>query len=368
VILGFGSHIGLAGGGAIDSVSVSPPFFNPSLEQRATVVVKLKAPASAALSILDRDNYVIRSLPAVNLPAGESTLTWDGKDQKGVVVPNEAYSISLITEGSEGRDEYAPSRNFMREVSFPTPAYSIATGVFRYELNGPSRVHMQAGEAVLIESEGRRDGPVLKTVVDREPRVGGKLIEFWDGYDESRTVRIPTLKNFVAAIMAESLPPSTVITVGSRGEKFRQYAARTRVGHAPLFAKHEHPIEMPGMRHDGLTALDDFGPDVTMLLPGKRDEAGRVEVGTGSLSLKVEMPESESKLFVLPESTLDVFVDDKRIIRREGVPNPSTFSISGSDIPPGEHRLSVNWISTHGPTSAQLVRVIRVLPAEQAGK
>lgn len=354
----------------IQSVSISPAFFNPALGQTAAVSVRLAAPGSVTLSILDRDNYVIRTLPSVSLPAGESSLTWDGKDQGGAVVPNEAYCINIKAEAGGSTSEYAPSRDFRRVLSDPKRSYSMVSGVLKYELAGPSRMHIQAGEAVLVDDpkEGKRDGPVLKTIVDREPRTGGTVVETWDGYDESRTIHIPSLKNFAISVLAESLPPATVVTVGSRNEGFREYASRSRLGKAPLYPFAAHPERMPGMKHDNLTALDDFSPELSVEVAGKKDEQGRIEVGARPLALTVRMPAGQDRLFVRPEAALDVFVDEKRVLRKAGARNPSSLSIPPEEIPPGEHRVTVNWISTHGPMSAQVVRVVRKEPAKEAAK
>ena len=356
---------------AISDVAVSPPFFNPSIGQNAALTYRIDKPARVTLSILDRDGYVIRKLAPVQQPAGAATLNWDGKDQTGSVVPNEAYSVNLVAEGPAGQSEYAPSRHFVSQLSDPPRSYAMVSGVLRYELGSPSRVHIQAGEAVLVgdPKEGKRDGPVMKTIVDREPRSGGVVVETWDGYDESRTVHIASLKNFAISILGESLPPATIIAVGNRAESFRHYAARARAGKTPLYPPsmrgREMPV-MPGMKHDGLNALEDFSPELTVTLAGKKDEQGRVEVGSGQITLKVQMPPNEAGLFVRPEAGLDIFVDEKRVSHKKGAQNPTSISIPASAIAGGEHRVTVNWISTHGPMSAQVVRVIREEPKKEA--
>lgn len=356
---------------SIQSVSVRPEFFNPSLGQTSTLSVHLSVPSAVTLRILDRDNYVIRSLPPVSLPAGESNLTWDGKDESGAVVPNEAYCVNLRALATDGtKSEYAPSRDFFRVLSDPKRSYSMVSGVLRYELAGPSRVHIQAGEAVPVgdPKDGKRDGPVLKTIVDREPRTGGVVVETWDGYDESRTVHIPSLKNFAISILGESLPPATIITVGSRGETFRKYAARTRQAKTPLYPPSSHAVHMAGMQHGNLTALDDFSPELTVRLTGKKDDQGRIEVGGSAVAVTVQMAPGDAGLFVRPEGALDVFVDEKLIDRKNGASNPESFSIPAAKLPTGEHRVTVNWVSNHGPTSAQVVRVFKKEAMKEAAR
>src|ERR1700680_4638994 len=76
--------------GLVSSVAVSPAFFNPTLKQQVSVRFALAAPARVGVSVLDRDRVAVRRFPVEAMRAGEAVVRWDGRDDAGGVVPNEA--------------------------------------------------------------------------------------------------------------------------------------------------------------------------------------------------------------------------------------------------------------------------------------
>ena len=113
---------------------------------------------------------------------------------------------------------------------------------------------MQAGTVQTDSKRGKATGPVLKTIVNREPRPTGPVIETWLGLDESGSFYVPDLRGFSVSVAATSLPENALISVGNTSETFLERAAR-RSGD-PLIPQpdggHAH--------HRGLTALDDVAP------------------------------------------------------------------------------------------------------------
>lgn len=100
----------------------------------------------------------------------------------GGLVPNEAYSVRIEATGPGGTSVYDPSERFVPRIEQPPiRSYSRAEGVLSYKLDRPSRVHVQAGQAQPDPRTGQMDGPILKTVVDREPRIAGAVVEVWKG-------------------------------------------------------------------------------------------------------------------------------------------------------------------------------------------
>jgi hypothetical protein len=162
----------------ISAIAVEPRFFNPALGQVATIRFTLGARARVAVSILDRDRFVVRRLPPREQEPGRAAFAWDGKDDAGATVPDEAYSL-LIEAATGGRSEqYDPSAGFTPQIEgAEIRSYSRSAGVLSYTLSRPSRVHVQAGQATPDSKSGQMQGPILKTLVDREPRVAGAVIE-----------------------------------------------------------------------------------------------------------------------------------------------------------------------------------------------
>jgi len=129
-------------------------------------------------------------------------------------------------------------------------SYSPMSGILRYTLPVASRVHVQAGSAILNATTGRSEGPVMKTIVDRAPRAAGAVVEQWNGFDESGTIHVPDLRNFVVGIAATPLPENTIITVGNRKITFLEWA-ENRTGNSLVTRPSVDPVH-----HGGLLALN----------------------------------------------------------------------------------------------------------------
>jgi hypothetical protein len=77
------------------SLSVWPNPFNPS----TTLSLRLPAPGPARLSIHDAQGRLLRVLADGELPAGETTLRWDGRDGRGAPLPTGLYFAHLGVQG-----------------------------------------------------------------------------------------------------------------------------------------------------------------------------------------------------------------------------------------------------------------------------
>lgn len=351
-----------AGDGLISALSVSPPFFNPSIGQKEAIVFKLAEPGGVTVSILDRDLVPVRTLPPLAKVSGETRVEWDGRDDRGRVVPDETYSLRIEAVAGARHETYDPARGFVPTLSTPMPSYSETSAVLRYGLDVPSRVHIQAGEAVDARKDGMQDGPVLKTIVDRAPRAAGSVIETWDGLDEGRTIHIPSLKNFAVSIMVASLPPNAIITIGNRAQSFRDYVSAIP-GRKPV--RQAQGAHGP-THHVGLSALEDHSPELSFAVSGERDSEGRIRVTRKPLKVTVGLNPKDAALFLGPESELVLFLDEKPLVRRRSATPSASFSIGTTSIPPGEHRLAANWISARGPVAVRATKLFVVPPAPAA--
>jgi hypothetical protein len=183
---------------------------------------------------------------------------WDGRDNTGSVVADEAYSFKVDWTNGHASDSYFPANRVEPMTSVTAKYYDRHGGTLSYELPVPSRVHVQAGTATPNPRTKEMDGPVMKTIVNREPRGAGTIAEHWNGRDESGAIFIPDLPDFVTAIATTPLPANSVITFGNRQRTFLDVVL-SRSG-ASLFgfpvSTHEH--------HAGLQTLDDVSPSLRL--------------------------------------------------------------------------------------------------------
>src|SRR5437588_10520816 len=110
-----------AEGAHIRDVQVSPPFFNPTAGRSAQVRARVDA-GTVTLSILDRDRFPIRKLASQTVSDSDVTFAWDGRDDRGEVVPDEAYNILIEWRAKGGRSAvYDPSLGFHALDEDPQP-------------------------------------------------------------------------------------------------------------------------------------------------------------------------------------------------------------------------------------------------------
>ena len=319
----------------IGNVSISPAFFNPTAGQSMQITFRAGVAGTAKVAILDRDRFPIRTLAPVPVHAGTVSVTWDGRDDQSAVVPDEAWNIRIELAG----EVYDPSLNFMPVEEDPQPrTYSRYDGVLSYKLSRPARVHIEAGQATPNKKSGRSEGPILKTIVNREPRVAGAIVERWNGFDESGTIRVSDLPRFVVSVLATSLPDNSIITRGNRRETFIEYARRHRPADA-LEAKKRSGVTH---HHAGLNAFEDRSP--SLKLTSTRTAAGDVRVSIG-----VDGPTAAH--FLKQPGKMSVYVDETRVITRDNPSSPLTLTIPAAALTRGQRRIAVNWGSDFGPAA-----------------
>lgn len=334
-----------ASGAILQRPSVSAQFFNPAIGQSAALSFELSEVATVTARVLDRDGVAVRTLASSRaFPAGPQRLSWDGRDDAGAVVPNEAWSFRLDVVGGGKTETYFPADRAFAMTQIKDVTYDRAGGVLRYTLPSASRVHLQAGVATADPVTKAVNGPVLRTVVNREPRSAGAIIEQWNGLDESGTIHVPDLPNFVVAVAVTPLPENSVITVGSRGKSFVDTVA-ARKGESLFTARHHDSHA----HHTGLTSLQDVTP---------RMDLKAVKHGEG-LTLKCDVTGPAAGAFAEQGGALMLFVDG-RLVRKEPAAKTSSFTMSleSHELPPGPRIVAVNWVTPNGPTAANASRVL----------
>ncbi|MCU1244633.1 MAG: hypothetical protein JWN02_543 [Acidobacteria bacterium] len=347
----------LAHAGTIGGVAVSPPFFTPSLAQSESIRFRLGAAGVVSVSIVDRDGFVVRKLDSRRRERGEVTLQWDGRDDDGVVVPDEAYTLRIEQVAGGQRSVYDPGRDHHPILEDPAQrSYSREDGVLSYRLARPSRVHIEAGQARLNPKSGRNEGPILKTVVDRQPRVAGAVIEKWNGYDDGGTIAVTALPHFAVSILAASLPENAIITCGNRGESFLAYAARHRP--ASAMAPREMPAMASHLHHMGLNAFEDKTPSLRVEPDAAYDREARLfRSAVKPLRIRLTVDPQVARHFLAQPTRVSVYVDEQRVITRQRPADGAEVTIAADQLPPGEHRVVVNWGSDFGPVAVRAFRL-----------
>jgi hypothetical protein len=337
----------------IRSVNIGAPSLNVAAGEIVTLTVDFAKRGVGSIVIVDRDGYLVRTLAkAQPVSGGPISFGWDARDDSGEFVADEAYSFKVDWRGTDGTDSYFPAGSQVAMTTIDARSYDRRSATLSYTLPQPSRVHIQAGTAILDAKTKKPVGPVMKTIVNREPRAGGTIAEHWSGYDESGAIFIPDLENFVVAIAATPLPENSVITFGNRKRRFVETLSSRR-GPSLFIARGHH------QHHAGLRTEDDVSP-VLKIEPlnavwSSADRAWIVN-GGGVVRLRLAAEGPTASAFRAHPATVELFVDGRRI----GDPsvkkgNVVEVPIAGQRC--GTCRVSVNWNSEWGPVAANTIQV-----------
>jgi len=337
-------HVRLLG-----AISISSSSINPLAGETATLNVSLARPARLDVQVVDRDGFVVRTLGPTNGVAGDNLVLWDGRGDSGAIVPDEAWSFRVVAGG--GTDESFPAVNQAAMMAISPLAFSRATATIRYKLPVPSRVHVQAGTISVGPGASPSEGPVLKTIADREPRGSGFVAEHWNGFDASGSIYIPDLPGFAVAIAATPLPENSVITFGNAKRPFLDYAAH-RIGQS-LF-----PQRRPSAHHTGLDVFHDVAPNMTLspLRAVERQVRGTVwSVSDPLLRFRLRVNGPTATAFQHQPGKIFLFIDAHLVATIDAKAGTEPFDVRLPDN--DEHRIAVNWRSDYGPVAVAVARV-----------
>lgn len=97
-------------GSLISQISVSKSSFNPSQKEEVGLSLHLSEKAKVDVHVYDADWGLVKVLAkAEEFAGGAQTFIWDGKDDQGAVVPDEAYFFTIAATDAQGnQDVYDP--------------------------------------------------------------------------------------------------------------------------------------------------------------------------------------------------------------------------------------------------------------------
>lgn len=339
---------------AIQTVTIGRSTFNPTARETTHIAVAFAEAGRATVLIVDRDGYPVRTLTAdAAVKAERSDWLWDGRNDGGVVVPDEAYSVKIDWRSGSKRATYFPANGPTIMQSVPIRYYDRRGGTLVYVLPQPSRVHVQSGSAVVDRTMNMAEGPVLKTIVNREPRAAGSIAEHWNGYDASGTIYVPDVPNFVISVAATPLPENSIITIGNKTSAFVDQAATRKA--VSLFT---HKVRSH-VHHTGLTASADVSPDLSVSPKGAawsaRERAWTVDGSVVKFS--VAPSGAAAATFASEPGRLYYFVNYRLAAERKPLAG-SRIAIPVSRLQCGANTISVNWRSDYGAVAVNSFRVL----------
>jgi hypothetical protein len=340
---------------AIREVVLDKSAFNPSQGDKVRLMYELAQADEVTVRVYDPDGGLIRTLlDAAPREAGMHEAVWDGRDDTGRLVPDEAYTFTIETPSGAVYDPTTFSGGIVGDI---TEARFDQDGTITYKLPAASRVLIRLG----IHS-----GPMLKTLVDWKPRVAGTITEYWDGRDEDKLMRMLEHKNFTALITYVTLPEATVIAYGNDQETYRDYK-RGRGKHRPQKPdRPRHPDPKVHLRPAHLVPPAwTRAPHVHLRFPKHGGGSGKtIPEVQDAVAVRVDVDPSDRDLLLRDQFEIMFFVNYVFFAEAERGYLPFNWRWELHQLPPGEHVLTVNVSSFKGHVGVASRKVRVVQPKE----
>ena len=319
----------------LSEVRTSSSSFNPEKDEELAILYRLPRKSKTEVTIYDPDFTTIRTIDSKGfLKAGQHTFIWDGRDLSGKVVPDEAYFFVITAEDENGNTQtYDPTVFSGGEGNDITQAnVDPDTKVITYRLPVMARVLIRLGV---------QDGPLLRTLVDWQPRVAGEITEYWNGKDQDNMIDLLNHSRFKMLITYFTLPENSVITYGNRTVDYRGY--KESLGAKRPVKDRTVRTEVLVSPHYQLPRTVDYSPMLALSLSNvKSYEHGDVPILQGKTLVKVDIDEPDKSFFVNQQYEITLFLDTEFYTEQEMGYVPFNWVWDLSGVSEGEHILTVN--------------------------
>lgn len=86
----------------VSSVSDAPDPFGANGTRVSTIKFTLSRSAYVTINIYDSNNNLVKTVAERNINAGTNSVTWNGKNEKGIIVPDGKYTYTIDAQDSSG--------------------------------------------------------------------------------------------------------------------------------------------------------------------------------------------------------------------------------------------------------------------------
>lgn len=305
--------------------------FSPALKESFPIEFILKKDSNVSVEIYTPDNNLIRTLNK-SFKKGKNKIIWDGKDSKGVIVPDEAYNIVLKAD-----KEVLDFRDSGGKIIKDLKRKIDKRGKISYKLSKPSRVLIRAGI---------QNGPMLRVISNWIPKNKGLIVQRWNMKDKDEIIDISKY-NFAISISAFELPKYAIITTNNKTESYLQYFKRN---HFKCNKKSKKNLDKGFSKHSYSCRLEEKEPNLKMQINNVPLNSKNTPILTnGKLALvKVSMNSEDEELFEKVKYEVSFFVDLQFTSEEELGYMPISWNFNPNGLKKGEHILTVNVSSFDG--------------------
>ena len=318
----------------IDNVQASPAVIEHPTDQSLLVRYELSGEARVVLRIYDdRDRLVAEVAGDGVEKPGPHERRWSVRDQRGRVVPADAYRFALEANARNGESVvYDPSDvTGGRAIVGVAPKVDAASGEVSYVLTQSARVRVRLGIAA--------GGPLMRTLVNFAPRAAGAHRERWDGLDASGLVTLKAHPALSLGVDAFSLSANTfIVGAPQAAPQFIGDLRSSDTDRRPatlaakqMYAHAQQPAETRG----------DYQLDVS--LPSARSPASNgLPLVTHATAVRVDVQPQDRERALERRFETVFFVDGRYVFENELGFLPMSWNLDPAGMNPGEHFVTVN--------------------------
>lgn len=301
-------------------------------------------------------------------PRGVNTVQWDGGDDAGRMVAEEAYLISIAAEAPNGETTLFDPTVFsggeaveamIRKVEGTGGQYRIF-----YSLPAPSRVSIRAGI---------QQGPLLRTIVDQVVRGAGDHVESWDGLDETGRISVMSHPRRMIQVSGFLLPKGSILVQGTgsgQGASFQPAKVVTAISEKGaekggilsfqrvrqnLMKRAEQGVAQQALIPQALNV----SPKFHVRLRDDATKLAQVEATpvSGEVGFTVEVSPESLPTFNELRYEIVVFVDNERFDEEEQAYPSHTYVLDTRRLSNGEHWVTINLVSMTGQMGSYSFRI-----------
>lgn len=351
----------------VSRVSTSSSSFNPKRGEEVGIYYTLPEQAKVTIRVFDPDKGLMKTFANADAQSkGEHHLIWDGKDNNGSVAPNEAYFFTIEAQDKNGKawiyDPVTLSGGITHDIS------SIEVN---QELKSLSYQMPEMGR-VLVRIGIRDGGPLLRTLVDWEPRVAGEITEHWNGKDREGLIDINKFPKWNLIATYFTLPQNSIITYGNDDYTYREYKLKMAKGQSASYSSSLplsdssasvrpsnpssslSPLSNPSSNpspslsenisiHYTRPRTADYSPPVLIRFPqNQKTGSDDIPVVKDRLLIQIDLDEQDRALFRDQHFEIITFVDMQMYAEEEIGYMPYNWIWDLANVSEGEHVITVN--------------------------
>ncbi|MCX5885488.1 MAG: hypothetical protein NT096_06230 [Proteobacteria bacterium] len=335
---------------AISEVSIDREIFNPSLGEKVGIHFRLSKKAKITLKLFDFDQGLIATIWDSNImEKGEHVLPWDGRDQSGKIVPDEAYFFTIETVQGKERIGYNPT-DLAGGINHEIEQIKVLPEQkqLEYFLPEKGRVCIKAGIV---------NGPLLAILVNWEPRDKGLHRESWDGMDEDKIISVLEHPQYRIRTSYFTLPENTIITTGNKNYTYLQYQQTRNVpiSKTSIPPKQKKSILTSPLYNADVPSIKAFPVEVTFPQAEYFEEA--IPPFAKKIPIKVDVPAKWKILLAPKQYEIYLFLDYQFMTEDPSIQLPYQTVLNVEKYATGMHILTVNLINPVGQICVKNLKV-----------